>query len=79
MDGLQLALNHFRRQAALAAAIGITQQGVSALVRRGGRLTAEQCIAIERATGGTLKRHELRPDLFDPPAEPASAAEEVAP
>lgn len=35
--------------------------------------------AIETATNGAVKRHELRPDLFDPPAETARTAEEVAP
>lgn len=25
------------------------------------------CVSLERATKGAVKRHDLRPDLFDPP------------
>lgn len=30
------------------------------------------CVQIERATSGAVTRHDLRPDLFDPPAERAA-------
>lgn len=32
-------------------------------------VTAERAREIESATGGLVTRHELRPDIFDPPAE----------
>lgn len=37
--------------------------------------TAERAKEIELATGGLVKRHELRPDIFDAPAVPAAAEE----
>jgi DNA-binding transcriptional regulator YdaS (Cro superfamily) len=36
------------------------------------RLTGERARQIEHVVGGVVKRHELRPDLFDPPAESAA-------
>jgi DNA-binding transcriptional regulator YdaS (Cro superfamily) len=51
-------------QSALAAAIGVKQQLVwSWLHRGGGRVPAEHCPAIERATNGAVRCEELRPDV----------------
>lgn len=36
------------------------------------RLTGERARQVEHIVGGVVKRHELRPDLFDPPAESAA-------
>ena len=33
----------------------------------------ERCGDIERVTGGAVKRHELRPDIFDPPHQQQEA------
>lgn len=33
--------------------------------KRGARITAERAKDIERVTGGEVKFHELRPDLFE--------------
>lgn len=30
-------------------------------------ITAERAVQIEKATEGAIQRHELRPDLFEPP------------
>lgn len=40
--------------------------------------TAERAKQIELATGGAVTRHELRPDIFDPPAAPVTAEEGAA-
>lgn len=36
------------------------------------RVPAERVAGVERATG--VPRHRLRPDIFEPPAEPGRAA-----
>lgn len=48
--------------------------------RGGSRITAERARDIEVATQGAVQRHELRPDIFDPPATaaPVSVEEGVA-
>lgn len=43
--------------------------------KRAGRVSAELAVAIDRATAGQIPKHQLRPDLFDPPppaGKPAS-------
>jgi len=59
-----------RTQAALAAAVGVTQGRVSHWLA-GASIPAERAKAIEIATNGAVKRHELRPDIFDPPRKRA--------
>lgn len=34
---------------------------------RGKKASPRLAVAIERATDGAVTRHELRPDIFDPP------------
>ena len=51
----------------LAATLGITTQAISQWRRV--RIPAERVLDIERATGGEVTRHELRPDIY--PAEAA--------
>jgi len=51
----------------LADQLGITQGAVSQWLRRG--VPPGRVIAIERATGGKVTRHELRPDLYPIEAE----------
>lgn len=60
------ALGENATQADLARALEVTSMCVSQWRRRG--VPPEWCRKIERVTGGAVKRHELRPDLFDPPA-----------
>lgn len=50
----------------LARAIHVSQSMVSQWVIGAKPVTAEKCVAIERATGGKIKRVHLRPDLFGP-------------
>lgn len=56
-------------QAELARRIGKRPGHVWAWINRDRRIPAEMCKPIESATGGLVTRHELRPDIFDPPAE----------
>lgn len=49
---------------ALAEAVGRKQPTVHGVLKRGKEVPAEWCIPLERATGGKIKRHELRPDLY---------------
>jgi DNA-binding transcriptional regulator YdaS (Cro superfamily) len=60
-------------QQALAARIGCSQGLVSQWVNGDTVITAERAKAIEEATGGAVKRHELRPDIFDAPRKRSAA------
>lgn len=60
---IERAISIVGSQEALGAAINCAQQTVSKLLRRQRRITAEQAVAIERATGGEVRAHQLRPDL----------------
>jgi len=65
--GLDKAIEVCGGVTALARKIGTAQPVVSNwLTRR--RVPAGRVLAVERATGGKVTRHELRPDLY--PVEP---------
>ena len=49
--------------AALARKIGIARQAVS----QWNRVPAERAYAVEQATEGVVRCHELRPDVFPAP------------
>lgn len=49
---------------ALADAVGRKQPTVHELLKRGKEVPAEWCIPLEKATGGLITRHQLRPDLY---------------
>ena len=61
--------------ATLAKGLGVSVQMIHKW-KRGAPITAERAKQIEDATGGLVKRHELRPDIFDAPA--TAPAEEGA-
>lgn len=64
MSALQTAVDKAGGQAALASAIGVKQQNVwNWLNRNEGRVPAEYCPLIERATGGAVRCEDLRPDV----------------
>lgn len=48
---------------ALAELLNYKQSRISMWVTRG-RVPAEECRAVEQATGGQVTRHDLRPDVF---------------
>ena len=58
-------------QSALAEAVGRKQPSVHEILSRGGRVPAEWCLPIEKATNGAVTRYELRPDLY--PKDEAAA------
>ena len=74
-SALEQAIRIIGTQQALARKLGIRAPSVAEWRRRG-RVPAERCAAIETATGGEVTRHDLRPDLFDPPADAAAASGE---
>lgn len=66
-------------QVALAEKMGRSQQQVSALCTRAISISAEDALAIHRATGGEIPASKLRPDLWDSPASvPAPSEQESA-
>lgn len=59
-------------QKAFAEQLGVTQGLVWQWITGRTRIKAERARQIERATDGAVQAHELRPDLFDPPADRAA-------
>jgi len=51
-------------QAALARFCGVSQPSVHKWLKRSQGIPAERVLAVERATGGKISRHELRPDIY---------------
>lgn len=71
---IQAAITLLGSEAKLGAACGVTQ-GAIWKAKTAGRVSGELAVAIEKATKGAVPRWRLRPDLWDTPALPASAAE----
>ncbi|MDP8995442.1 MAG: helix-turn-helix domain-containing protein [Pseudomonadota bacterium] len=61
---LEKAVKIVGSQQKLADAIGKSQQGISYLLNSAPMVSAEDAIAIEKATGGGITREQLRPDVF---------------
>lgn len=66
--------NHLRRaiqivgsQGKLAKAMGCSQAKVSWLLLTASTLSAEDALAVERATEGRVAKSDLRPDLWPAP------------
>ena len=51
-------------QSALARAIDRSPTAIWKALKRGGKVSAEDAIAIEKATGAKVTRAQLRPDIF---------------
>lgn len=66
------------RRHSLAREIGTSPQYLWQLAKRwrGRQPSPLMAVKIETATGGEVTRHDLRPDLFDPPADAAAASGE---
>jgi DNA-binding transcriptional regulator YdaS (Cro superfamily) len=62
MSALQRAIDHAGGQTQLARLLGIRQSLVSMWKTRG-RVPAEYCPRIERATAGQVRCEDLRPDV----------------
>jgi len=61
---VQKAIDILGSQTALAKALGISQQGISYLLRHTSKPTAEMSLRIEKVTKGKVTRSQLRPDLY---------------
>lgn len=70
---LERAIAEVGGQSALARMVGRKQGHVWHWLNKSRQVPAELVIPIERATGGKVTRHELRPDLY-PVEEPADEA-----
>lgn len=62
MNPIERAASILGSQAALASALGVSNMAVVQWKKRG--VPAVRVLAIERATGGRVTRHDLRPDLY---------------
>lgn len=71
-EALALAIEIAGGKAALADLIGVTRQAVV----QWRRVPADRVIAVEKATRGRVKRHQLRPDIYPPPAPRAKVQRE---
>jgi DNA-binding transcriptional regulator YdaS (Cro superfamily) len=74
--------HHLRRAIALlgsqdrlAGAMGCSQSKISWLLVTREEIALEDALAIERATGGAVSKHDLRPDVFGPPPAPSAPRE----
>lgn len=56
-------------QIAMAEKLGVHQSLISQWIKGARPIAPKKAKAIEEATGGLVKRHELRPDIYDAPVE----------
>lgn len=70
---IKRAIGHYGSQAKLAEAMGCSQQQIAYLLKASS-ITAEMAKAVDAATNGTVSKHELRPDIFEAPADKSEAA-----
>lgn len=74
MSGLKKAIELAGGQSALARLIGVKQGHIWHWLNKSKKVPAEYVIPIETALDGQVKRHELRPDIYPPPASEDEAA-----
>lgn len=68
---LHRAVEAAKGQSGLARLLGVKQGHVWHWLHKMRRAPPDRVLAIEAATG--VSRHDLRPDIYPPPAEPAPA------
>lgn len=61
---IERAIEAHGSQVKLATAIGCSQQYISWLLSDAKQISVEKALQVEKATGGTVSRHDLRPDVF---------------
>ena len=64
MAALAQAVRLLGSQAKAAAAIGVSPQAVSEVMRRGRRVPGEWCLKLQKATASAVTAGDLRPDLY---------------
>ena len=77
MNALDEAISLTGGVSKLAALLNETRKTTQSVVsnwRMRGSVPADRCVDIEAATGGKVTRHDLRPDVFGPPAAEQKAA-----
>lgn len=66
-------------QAKLAQAAGCSQQYISWLLAdEKRRISAEMALAFDKATDGTVSKHDLRLDIFGPASEASKQSVQAA-
>ena len=63
---IELAVQRFGSELKAATAAGVSQAVVN-VARRTGRVGPKLALGLDRATNGEIPKHELRPDLWEPP------------
>ncbi len=63
-EQIQIAVDHFGSQAALAEEMGCSQQQISYLMKAKS-ISAEMALKLHEATDGKVSKYQLRPDIFD--------------
>jgi DNA-binding transcriptional regulator YdaS (Cro superfamily) len=64
MKALQTAIDRAGSQAALAVLLKVSPQAVNQWVRQRRPVPIHHVFAIEKWSGGSITRAELRPDIF---------------
>lgn len=75
-EALTRAIEIVGGQTQLARLLGVKQANVWHWLKRAEHVPAEYVLAIEKATGGQVRRRDLRPDLYPEPPQAAAIAEE---
>lgn len=65
---IRKAIERAGSQAELARRLGLSQQGVSYLLNRAPRVSGEIAVALDKFTGGEIRKEDLRPDIFGSPS-----------
>lgn len=65
-------LEEFGSEAKLAAAIGVSQPAIHK-AKGLARVSAQMAMRIEELTAGRFKRWQMRPDMWDAPADTEAA------
>lgn len=63
---IERAIEAHGSQVKLAKAVGCSQQYISWLLSDAKQISVEKAVEFERATGGAVSKHDLRPDFFGP-------------
>jgi DNA-binding transcriptional regulator YdaS (Cro superfamily) len=63
LDALYSAIKYAGGQSALARACGIKQQTIGVWIKTG-RVPAARVLQVEKAIGGRISCHDLRPDIY---------------
>lgn len=60
---IERAVAIYGSEAKLAEAVGVSQPAINK-ARKRGAVSPKLALEIDRATGGEISKHQLRPDIF---------------